>query len=113
MDKEFDRETKLMRRILERYPSVRLFMRHIGFQPHKRITNTISYANEYLYVCDRLGVDPYTLEWMNRMESNGISITENKLLHAYMSLNANGRDKVMEILRDLNEMPKYRRKRDE
>lgn len=110
MSKEFNREELLKRRILEQYPTIPQFLRHVGFSSQKIISPVVNRTGEYLYVCDILGLDPYTLDYRNDYESTGVSVIENKLLHSYLTLNMQGRKKIMEIMADLNEMGKYRRK---
>lgn len=109
-----ERSNKLKEIILGRYPSIRAFAREARI-PHGTLVSALNHGIDGMawgkldYICRFLDIDAASLEPVIRVES-ATGEMEKRLLAYYNRLNALGRAKVEEYVKDISRIAAYEEK---
>ena len=105
------REEKLKEIILQQYPSVRAFAQEVGI-PHGTLVSALNNGIDGMAwgrlnaICEKLRVNPVNLEPVQDKKDR-ITAEEKRMLAYYDLLNAEGRMKVEEYMKDISRIPSY------
>ena len=103
----------LKKEILRQYRSVRQFAMEMEI-PYSTLVTALERGIEgmaygtVIKMCDKLTLNPVDFNSLERDASLGAHLLENRVMHNYMKLNQNGRDKILELMEDLAEIEKYK-----
>ena len=61
-------------------------------------------------MCDKLSLNPVDFSSLERDESLGAKLLENRVMQYYVKLNQDGRDKILDIMDDMLQIDKYKAK---
>lgn len=106
-----ERSEKLKAIILQQYPSVRMFAQEVGIA-HGTLVSALRNGIDGMawgrlnQICQKLHVDPVTLEPIHQNEGT-ITEQERRILAYYNLLNDSGREKVEEYMKDMGQISVY------
>lgn len=109
------REEKLKEIILQKYSSVRSFAREVGI-PHGTLVSALNNGIDGMAwgrlnaICEKLQIDPVSLEPIAGKKES-VSAEEKRMLAYYDLLNAEGKMKVEEYMKDISRIPSYYEKK--
>jgi hypothetical protein len=99
--------------ILKQYKSVRQFAIEMGI-PYSTLVTALDRGIEgmaygtVIRMCDRLSLNPVDFSSLEKGESLGEKILENRVMQYYVQLNKKGRKKILEMMDDYIQLEKYR-----
>lgn len=99
--------------ILNQYKSVRQFAIEMGI-PYSTLVTALDRGIEgmaygtVIRMCDRLSLNPVDFSSLEKGESLGEKILENRVMQYYVQLNKKGRKKILEMMDDYIQLEKYR-----
>ncbi len=102
----------LKKEILTQYKSIRQFAIEMGI-PYSTLVTALDRGVEgmaygtVIRMCDKLNLNPVDFTPLEESTALGSSLTGKKVLQPYLSMNKAGRKKVLELIKDYAEMPKY------
>ena len=103
----------LKQEILKQYKSVRQFAIEMEI-PYSTLVTALDRGIEgmaygtVIRMCDRLSLNPVDFSSLEKGESLGEKILENRVMQYYVKLNQNGRDKILELMDDFVQIDKYK-----
>ena len=105
----------LKQEILKQYKSVRQFAMEMEI-PYSTLVTALDRGIEgmaygtVIRMCDRLNLNPVDFSSLEKGESLGEKILENRVMQYYVKLNQSGRDKILELMDDFVQIDKYKAK---
>lgn len=105
----------LKKEILRRYRSVRQFAMEMEI-PYSTLVTALERGIEgmaygtVIRMCDKLSLNPVDFTPLERDQSLGAKLLENRVMQNYLKLNQEGRDKFMDLMEDFLLIDKYRAK---
>ena len=105
----------LKQEILKQYKSVRQFAIEMNI-PYSTLVTALDRGIEgmaygtVIRMCDKLSLNPVDFSSLEKGESLGEKILENRVMQYYVKLNQTGRDKVLELMDDFVQIDKYKAK---
>lgn len=103
----------LKQEILKQYKSVRQFALEMGI-PYSTLVTALDRGIEgmaygtVIRMCDKLSLNPVDFSSLEKGESLGEKILENRVMQYYIRLNKKGKKKVLELMDDYVQLEKYR-----
>lgn len=103
----------LKQEILKQYKSVRQFALEMGI-PYSTLVTALDRGIEgmaygtVIRMCDKLSLNPVDFSSLEKGESLGEKILENRVMQYYIRLNKKGRKKVLELMDDYVQLEKYK-----
>lgn len=105
----------LKKEILRQYRSVRQFAMEMEI-PYSTLVTALERGIEgmaygtVIRMCDKLSLNPVDFTSLERDASLGAKLLENRVMHSYLKLNQEGRDKFMDLMEDFLLIDKYKAK---
>lgn len=105
----------LKKEILRQYRSVRQFSLEMGI-PYSTLVTALERGIDgmaygtVIRICDKLSLNPVDFSSLEEGASLGGVLLENRVMHNYLKLNQNGRDKILELMEDFTQIDKYKAK---
>ena len=99
--------------ILKQYKSVRQFALEMGI-PYSTLVTALDRGIEgmaygtVIRMCDKLSLNPVDFSSLEKGESLGERILENRVMQYYVLLNKKGRKKILEMMEDYSQLDKYK-----
>ena len=87
----------LKKEILSQYRSVRQFAMDMAY-------------GTVIKMCNKLNLNPVDFSSLERDTTISEQLLENRVMQAYVKLNQEGRDKVMDLMEDFGQIKKYKAK---
>jgi len=109
---ELDKKELLKQEILSQYKSVRQFSTVIDV-PYSTLVTALQRGIDgmayetVLSICEKLSLNPVTLKPLTEATVSE-EILENSIMKYYVQLNQDGRDKILNLIKDYSEIDKYR-----
>ena len=103
----------LKKEILHQYKSVRQFALEMGI-PYSTLVTALDRGIEgmaygtVIRMCDKLSLNPVDFSSLEKGESLGERILENRVMQYYVLLNKKGRKKILEMMEDYSQLDKYK-----
>ena len=103
----------LKKEILTQYRSLRQFAIEMEI-PYSTLVTALDRGIEgmaygtVIRMCDKLSLNPVDFTSLEKGESLGEKILENRVMQYYVKLNQEGRDKILGIMEDYSEIKKYK-----
>lgn len=105
----------LKKEILRQYRSVRQFALEMGI-PYSTLVTALERGIDgmaygtVIKICDKLSLNPVDFSSLENDVVLGEVLLENRVMHNYLKLNQNGRDRVLELMEDFTQIDKYKAK---
>ena len=103
----------LKKEILRQYRSVRQFAMEMNI-PYSTLVTALERGIEgmaygtVIKMCDKLSLNPVDFSSLEKGESLGERILENRVMQYYVLLNKKGRKKILEMMEDYSQLDKYK-----
>ena len=103
----------LKKEILTQYRSLRQFAIEMEI-PYSTLVTALERGIEgmaygtVIRMCDKLKLNPIDFTSLERDTSVSEQLLENRVMQYYVTLNSEGRSKIMDIMKDYSEIVKYR-----
>mgnify|MGYP001510040892 FL=1 len=105
----------LKKEILSQYRSVRQFAMDMQIPYSTLVTalergiDGVAYGT-VIKMCNKLNLNPVDFSSLERDTTISEQLLENRVMQAYVKLNQEGRDKVMDLMEDFGQIKKYKAK---
>ncbi len=105
----------LKKEILRQYRSVRQFALEMKI-PYSTLVTALDRGVDgmaygtVIRICDKLHLNPVDFSTLDSSASLSALLLENRVMQYYVKLNQEGRDKVLGLMEDYVQIPKYREK---
>ncbi len=103
----------LKKEILRQYRSVRQFAIAMSI-PYSTLVTALERGIEgmaygtVIKMCDKLSLNPVDFSSLERDASLGAQLLENRVMQYYVKLNQEGRDKILDLMEDFDQIEKYK-----
>ena len=105
----------LKKEILSQYRSVRQFAMDMQI-PYSTLVTALERGIDgmaygpVIKMCTKLNLNPVDFSSLERDTTISEQLLENRVMQAYVKLNQEGRDKVMDLMEDFGQIKKYKAK---
>lgn len=105
----------LKKEILTQFRSVRQFSMEMNI-PYSTLVTALDRGIDgmaygtVIKICEKLSLNPVDFSSLERDASLGALLLENRVMQNYLSLNQEGREKVLELMEDFAQLDKYKAK---
>lgn len=105
----------LKKEILKQYRSVRQFAMEMGI-PYSTLVTALERGIDgmaygtVIKICDKLSLNPVDFSSLERDTTLSATLLENRVMQNYVKLNDDGREKILELMEDYAQLPKYKAK---
>lgn len=110
-----DEGTNSEKEILSQYRSVRQFAMDMQI-PYSTLVTALERGIDgmaygtVIKMCNKLNLNPVDFSSLERDTTISEQLLENRVMQAYVKLNQEGRDKVMDLMEDFGQIKKYKAK---
>lgn len=116
MSKETSNKAPVLKKeILKQYRSVRQFAMDMNI-PYSTLVTALERGIDgmaygtVIKICDKLSLNPVDFSSLERDTTLSETLLENRVMQNYVKLNEDGREKVLELMEDYAQLPKYKAK---